>query len=135
MRSDSSPRAVSITIGTCERERSSRRDLVAGAVGEHQVEEHEVGLDLAGLLDRLGDGAGLLGVEALALERRGERLDDRALVLDEQDGAACAQSWGSRVGGGGQVGRDRDWSGPAPCRQAEPWLRSVVVAAAGAAAP
>ena len=87
MRSVSSPRAVSMMIGTWERSRSAAGDVVAGAVGEHHVEEHEVGHLLPGPFDRLGDGAGHLRVEALAIEGFGQGDGDGLLVLDHQDGA------------------------------------------------
>src|SRR5215218_8797469 len=59
-------------------------DVEAGAVGQHHVEEHEVGV-AARLLERLGDRAGDQRLEAFAAEHLREGLDDRGLVLDEKD--------------------------------------------------
>ena len=60
-------------------------DVVAGAVGEHQVEEDEVGAHARGRVERVRGSAGDLEVEALAGEGLGERLRDGRLVLDEED--------------------------------------------------
>ena len=73
-------------IGTRELSRSRAADVVAGAVGEHHVEQHEVGAALR-QLERLRDRSGDLRVEALASEGLRERLGDRPLVLDHEDGA------------------------------------------------
>ena len=47
MRSASSARAVSITIGTSLVAPQLAADVEAGAVGEHQVEQNQVGNDFA----------------------------------------------------------------------------------------
>src|SRR6185312_15235071 len=60
-------------------------DVAAVAVGKHQVEQDEVGVDRAGEPQRLSGGRRHHGLEALALERVGERLGDRAFVLYEKD--------------------------------------------------
>jgi hypothetical protein len=61
--------------------------VVARTVREHHVEEDEVGGDAAGEVERLGDGARDLRVEALAGEGLCERDGDGLLVLHHQDGA------------------------------------------------
>ena len=60
-------------------------DVAPVAVGQVEVEQDQVGLEALGQLERAGRGARDVGLEALAGERLGERLGDRALVLDEQD--------------------------------------------------
>ena len=87
MRSASSPRAVSMMIGTCECRRSSRQTSYPDPSGKHHVQEDEVGVDPPRELERLGHGARDLGVEALPTERLRERLGDRGLILDEENGA------------------------------------------------
>ena len=81
MRSVSSPRAVSMMIGTVLSRPELAAHVVAGAVRQHHVEEHEVGHRPGGLLERTGHGAGDPRVEALAFECLGQGLGDRALVL------------------------------------------------------
>ena len=61
--------------------------VVAGAVGQHHVQQHQVGRQVAGQRDALGRRARDRAVEALPLERLGERGGDRGLVLDHQDRA------------------------------------------------
>ena len=85
MRSVSSPRAVSMMIGTAEPAPQLAADVVAGAVGQHHVEQHEIGLDPPRELEGPGGGSGHLRVEALASEGFGQRLGDRLLVLDHED--------------------------------------------------
>ena len=58
--------------------------------GQHDVEQHEVGLDGVEQLERLGAVAGDLHPEALALEADGQRVDEGLLVLDHQDGGRRA---------------------------------------------
>jgi hypothetical protein len=65
-------------------------DVEAGAVGEHHIEQYEVRLLTVGGPEGVGHGAHDLRHEAFAFERRGQRLRDRALVLDEQDPASGA---------------------------------------------
>src|SRR4051794_28308391 len=60
-------------------------DVVARAVGEHEVEQDEVGADGRRLLESGGGGAGDLEMEALAREGLGEGLRDGRLVLDQED--------------------------------------------------
>jgi len=57
----------------------------AVAVGQGDVEQDEAGVVAAEELERGAGGGGDDGLEALARERAGERLGDRALVLHEQD--------------------------------------------------
>ena len=58
----------------------------AGPIREHHVEEDKVGI-VTGELERLGDSACHLRLEALAQEGLGQRLVDRGLVLDQEDRA------------------------------------------------
>ncbi len=57
-------------------------------LGEHHVEQHEVGLHGVEHVERLGPVAGDLHAEALPLEPDGEGLDEGVLVLDDQDRGA-----------------------------------------------
>ena len=63
-------------------------DVAAVAVGQAQVEQHEVGPLLGGGAQRVGRRGGQDRAEPLALERVPERLRDRRLVLDEEDRVA-----------------------------------------------
>ena len=62
-------------------------DVVARPVGEHHVEEDEVGHLARGLLDRVGHRSGHTRVEPLAVKCLREGFGDRGLVLDHEDGA------------------------------------------------
>ena len=66
--------------------------VAAVAVGQVQVQQHQVGLDPVGQLQRLGGRGGGHRLEALARQRLGERLRDRQLVLHEQDPRALAHA-------------------------------------------
>ena len=72
-------------IGTAEVLAQLAADVAAVAVGQHQVEQHHVGVGAVEQLERLGGGAGDDRFEALALERGRQRLGDRGLVFDQQD--------------------------------------------------
>ena len=85
MRSVSVPRAVRMMIGTPERARIVRQTSRPSPSGRWRSSRIRSGSRLLGQLERAGGGAGDVGLEALAGERLGERLGDRALVLDEQD--------------------------------------------------
>jgi hypothetical protein len=61
-------------------------DLEAVHPGEHQVEHDQVGLVLAGGLDRFGTIGRDDDPVALALEPGSDRLGDRFLVVDDQHG-------------------------------------------------
>ena len=63
-------------------------DVAAVAVGQVEVEQDQVGLEALGQLERPRRRARDVRLEPLAGERLGERLGDRALVLDEQDAGA-----------------------------------------------
>src|SRR4051794_10388149 len=117
-------------------------DVVARAVGEHEVEQDEVGADGRRLLESGGGGAGDLEMEALAREGLGEGLRDGRLVLDQEDRppAGChvhivgghrsfaahttaPAGWGGRRGGGGLCGQSSPpW--PPPPRPPRPPLSS-----------
>ena len=67
-------------------------DVAAVAVGQVEVEQDQVGLELLLQLQRAGGRGGDVRLEPLALERLGERGGDRLLVLDEQDPGAIAHA-------------------------------------------
>ena len=60
-------------------------DVEPGAVRQPDVEQDEIGPHRPALRERVGDRVRDLGVEAVALERLGERRGDRLLVLHQQD--------------------------------------------------
>ena len=53
--------------------------------GHHHVEDHGVGPDLAGLVERGGAVGGGVHLEALELQAHREQLDDVGLVVDDED--------------------------------------------------
>ena len=59
--------------------------LEAVEVGQHHVEDDEVGRVLLGLGQGLAPGHGLVDGEPLVAQRRRHRIDDRGLVVDHQD--------------------------------------------------
>ena len=72
-------------IGTLDVGASPRQTSRPGAVGQPDVEQDEIGAKRPAALEPVGDGVHDLGVEAVALERLGERSGDRLLVLDQED--------------------------------------------------
>ena len=60
-------------------------DLDAVDVGEHPVEHDQVGLEARDRRERLAAGRRLLDLEALVAERGRDGVDDRALVVDDED--------------------------------------------------
>ena len=56
----------------------------AGHRRQHDVEQHQVGLDLVESVERLGPVAGDLDVEPFALQADGQRVDEGLLVLDDE---------------------------------------------------
>ena len=60
-------------------------DLEAVEVGEHHVEHDEVGRVLLGGGQRGPAGHGLADVEALVPQGGGDGVDDRCLVVDDED--------------------------------------------------
>jgi hypothetical protein len=54
-------------------------------VGEHPVEDDQVGLAAADRVERGAARGRLLDVEALVAEGRRDRVDDRGLVVDDED--------------------------------------------------
>jgi hypothetical protein len=60
-------------------------DFDAVHVRQHHVEHDEVGLELRDGRERLASGARLLDVVALVAERRRDGVDDRRLVVDDED--------------------------------------------------
>jgi len=57
--------------------------------GQHQVEDDEVGPVQLGEPQRLGPVTGLPGLVTGPLDVAGDDLDDRRLVVDDEDGAAA----------------------------------------------
>src|SRR3954453_1610337 len=111
-------------------------DVVARAVGEHEVEQDEVRADGRRLLERGGGGAGHLEMEALAREGLGEGLRDGRLVLDQEDRppAGChvhivgghrsfsgLQRRGARLGGGRRALGERECDQSSPPWPPPPW--------------
>ena len=82
----SAPLAVTMMIGTFERRPELAAHVDARHLGQHDVEQHEVGLDGVEDVERLGAVAGHLHAEALSLQPDGEGLDEGVLVLDDEDG-------------------------------------------------
>ena len=64
-------------------------DLDSVDVGEHPVEHDQVGLALGDETDRLASRCRLVHVVALVPERGGDRVDDRRLVVDDEDALAA----------------------------------------------
>ena len=54
-------------------------------VREHQVQHDRSGSQPRDRLERLAAGGGLVDVEALVPERGRDRVDDRRLVVDDED--------------------------------------------------
>ena len=96
---------VSTTTGRVESiSRILRQQLERRAVGQHVVEHHRVGVELAHRLLGGGAGVGLLHVEALALEKVPDPEADPGLVVDDQDlrqGAFFPARIVARAGGEG----------------------------------
>ena len=69
----------------CARRRAP--DLDAVEVGQHHVEDDQVGLGLRDRGERAAAGGGLVDVEALVAQRGRDGVDDRRLVVDDQDPA------------------------------------------------
>ena len=61
-----------------------RADLVTVAVGEAEVEQHEVGDDPPELAEGIGDGAGDRDLVAVRSEGAAEARREQLVVLDEQ---------------------------------------------------
>ena len=71
-------------------------------VGEHDVEDAEVGLVVAGDLERLGAARGGGDVEPGVAQGRREELTDVGLVLDDEESGLGASGW-SRSQCGGRI--------------------------------
>ena len=63
-------------------------DLDALEVGQHPVEHDQVGLGVGDRRQRRPAGGRLVDLEALVAKRRRHRVDDRRLVVDDQNAAA-----------------------------------------------
>ena len=90
MRSVSVPRAVRMMIGTPLRARIVRQTSRPSPSGRWRSSRIRSGSSRLLQLERAGGGGGDVRLEALALERLGERRRDRLLVLDEQDAGPVA---------------------------------------------
>jgi signal transduction histidine kinase len=91
--------------------------VAAVAVGQHDVEQDDVGLDPVERLARALDGARHLRVEPVALEMLGERLGDGLLVLDDQDAGFHASD--------GIAGPDRRFCHCCAEREGPPRMRQL----------
>ncbi len=60
-------------------------DGEAVAIGEHDVEDHEVGAEVRRGSQGVGSGAGDLDVEAFVAKRGGDQVGDVRLVVDDED--------------------------------------------------
>ena len=60
-------------------------DREAVAVGEHDVEDHEVGAECRRRLQGVGAGAGHLDVEAFVAQGGRDEVGDVRLVVDDED--------------------------------------------------
>ena len=81
----SAPLAVTMMIGTLRPGAELAAHVDARHLGQHDVEQHEVGAHGVEEVERLGAVAGDLHAEALALQPDGEGLDEGVLVLDDED--------------------------------------------------
>ena len=80
-------------IGTGLRRAHLLADLDARLVGQHHVEQDEVGVDPVEEAQRLVPVAGALDGEALAGQPRGQGLAVALLVVDHQDQGAVVPAW------------------------------------------
>ena len=92
MRSISSSRAVTITIGSCELSTDRPAEVEAVGVGELEVENREPDVVLLERQEPLGAAGGPDHPEAVLLEIGANERRDVLLVLDEQDRAAPRRS-------------------------------------------
>src|SRR4029079_4930295 len=67
-------------------------DLEPRLVGQHHVQEHQVGTALRELLARLAAAGGVAHPEALGLQEVAHQLRDLLVVLDDQDRRRCLVS-------------------------------------------
>ena len=66
--------------------------VLAVAVGQAEIEQHDVGRFGGDALDRLGDGAGAGHLVVVRLQRGLEKAQDRRLVVDHQHADPCAHA-------------------------------------------
>ncbi len=88
MRSVSSPRAVSMMMGTLRvswRAAQAAADLDAGKLRQHPVEHHDIGPFLGGDQQRLLAVARFEHAIAFALQIVAQQRDQRGFVFDNQD--------------------------------------------------
>src|SRR4051812_6219344 len=98
-------------------------DVDAGDARQHQVEQHDVGLDVVEALQRRGPIRGDLHAKPFAVEPDSEGFDEAVFILHEQHG------WGGHAA---STGRSGMWSRnvePSPSRDstvtAPPWLAAT----------
>ena len=65
-------------------------DLDPVDVGQHPVEHDQVGVEPERSIERLPAASGLLDLESVVAERGCHRVDDRGLVIDDEDAATRA---------------------------------------------
>ena len=85
MRSDSSPRAVSMITGRRERERIQRQSSSPSVPGSMTIEHDEIRRVALEQLPRAVSVRRLERLEAVALEVADDDLADRRLVVDDED--------------------------------------------------
>src|SRR5213083_339486 len=75
-------------VGTRRPERAhAARDLVAVHLGQADVDQRDLGMILAGELERAWPGAGGVDTMAFELEERAQRFTGVLVVFDDEDGA------------------------------------------------
>ena len=100
--STSESRAVTMMIGHGLEAAHLLADLDAGLVGQHDVEQHEIGVDAVEETQRLVPVAGRLDREALAGQPRRQRLTVGLLVVDDEHQRTVVPG---RAGQGGPAAR------------------------------
>ena len=75
-------------------------DLQAVEVGQHDVQDDDVGVDLLSGSDGCDPGAGGRDLPALVTQGGGEQVGEHLLVVDDQDAQGGAVGAGEVLGGG-----------------------------------
>ena len=75
-------------------------DLQAVEVGQHDVQDDDVGVDLLSGSDRGDPGPGSRDLPALVTQGGGEQVGEHLLVVDDQDAQGGTVSAGEVLGGG-----------------------------------
>ena len=80
-------------IGTRDRVRNLPADVDARQLGQHHVEQHQIGPHRVEDVHRLDPVAGHLDQEALAFQPDDQGLDEGLLVLDDEHGGRISHDW------------------------------------------